>query len=49
MSAIGIRKSGGGSPGTPTIAIAPLLASAMRPKPGFAASGPVCPYAETEQ
>ena len=49
MSASAIRNSGGGSPGTPIIAIAPLFASAISPKPGCAASGPVCPYAETEQ
>ena len=49
MSAIGMRKSGGGSPGTPIIAIAPLLASAITPKPGRDASGPVWPYADTEQ
>ncbi len=43
MSAIAIRKSGGGSPGTPTIAIAPLFASAISPKPGRCESGPVWP------
>ena len=49
MSASATRNSGGGSPGTPTIAIAPLFASAIRPKPALAESGPVCPYADTEQ
>ena len=43
MSASAIRNSGGGSPGTPIMAIAPLLASAMRPKPGLSASGPLWP------
>ncbi len=43
MSAMGIRNSGGGSPGTPIIAMAPLFASAITPKPGRDASGPVCP------
>jgi hypothetical protein len=33
MSAIGMRKSGGGSPGTPINDIAPLFASAIRPNP----------------
>jgi hypothetical protein len=49
MSASAIRNNGGGSPATPTIAIAPLFASAISPKPACAESGPVWPYADTEQ
>ena len=43
MSPSAMRSNGGASPGDPTIAMMPLLASAISPKPGRGASGPVCP------
>ncbi|MNT23414.1 hypothetical protein D3C72_1588320 [compost metagenome] len=43
MSPREMRSNGGASPGTPTICMIPLLASAISPKPARWASGPVWP------